>query len=121
MKDKEHITIKLKELREMGIKVSIDDFGTGYSSLSYLKDLPVDVLKIDKSFTDTILHDKTGEAVVKSIITLAENLHMQTIAEGAESKEQVEFLTQNGCYNIQGYYYSKPLSQKECELYLKNN
>lgn len=121
VKDKEHIAIKLKELREMGIKVSIDDFGTGYSSLSYLKDLPVDVLKIDKSFTDTILHDKTGEAVVKSIITLAENLHMQTIAEGAESKEQVEFLTQNGCYNIQGYYYSKPLSQKECELYLKNN
>lgn len=121
MKERVRIVDVLNTLRKMGIKISIDDFGTGYSSLSYLKDLPIDILKIDKSFTDTIGSDRVGEAIVKSIITLADNLGVMKIAEGVESKKQLEFLSDNNCYIIQGHYYSKPLSQKECELYLRRD
>lgn len=99
----------LEEIRSMGIAVSIDDFGTGYSSLSYLKRLPITKLKIDQSFVRDILIDSDDRAIVKMIISMAESLGMKIIAEGVETKEQVEFLRKNGCVNIQGYYYAKPL------------
>ncbi len=108
----------LGHFRKMGISISIDDFGTGYSSLSYLKHLPVDKLKIDRSFIMETPQNRGDVAIVKTIIALAQNLQLEIIAEGVESKEQVDFLTEAGCYVIQGYYYSKPLSAKDCREYL---
>ncbi|SDY96522.1 bifunctional diguanylate cyclase/phosphodiesterase [Tindallia californiensis] len=102
----------LDELRSKGIKVSIDDFGTGYSSLSYLKKFKVDKIKIDRSFVKDIPDDDDG-TIAKIIIELAESLQMEVVAEGVETKAQEAFLTREGCRIAQGYYYSKPLSEKE--------
>ncbi len=100
---------KLIELKMMGFKLSIDDFGTGYSSLSYLVQFPLNYLKIDRSFIQSITSIADNEAVVDAIIQMAHRLHMKVIAEGVEQKEQVKLLQQMGCDMIQGYYYSKPL------------
>ncbi len=108
----------LEELKETGIKLSIDDFGTGYSSLNYLKTLPIHALKIDKSFIcDTPSHE--GDcAIAKSIISLAKNLNLDVIAEGVETPEQLQFLRDNGCSIIQGFYFSKPLDINAFRTYL---
>ncbi len=97
------------ELRSMGITISIDDFGTGYSSLSYLRDLPIDTLKIDRSFLMNIEEDDTSKAIVNSIITLANGLHLNTVAEGVEDVALLNFLIQGGCREVQGYLFSPPL------------
>ncbi len=110
----------LDQIRDIGIDISIDDFGTGYSSLSYLRELPVDELKIDKSFIDDIPFNKDACAIAKSIISLAKTLGYKTVAEGVENKEQQRYLLENGCDIIQGYYYSKPLSSKDLEKFLKS-
>ncbi len=111
---------KMNELRKMGIRFSLDDFGTGYSSLSHLKDLPVDKLKIDRSFINDLCIDRQGENLVRSIIQLASNLSLRTVAEGVETKDQVEWLNENGKVLIQGFYFSKPLETKEfISSYLK--
>lgn len=102
-------------LRAMGIKISIDDFGTGYSSLSYLRQLPIDTLKIDKSFIDDIAKSTGKSPIVETIITLARNLGLSVVAEGVESLEQVIYLTEQGCNQIQGYYFSKPESAEVIE------
>jgi EAL domain-containing protein (putative c-di-GMP-specific phosphodiesterase class I) len=99
----------LRKLKKLGFYISMDDFGTGYSSLSYLKQLPIDKLKIDKSFIDDVPQDEEDIIMVKTIISLAKNLNLEIIAEGVESIEQKEFLLENGCNEIQGYLYSKPL------------
>lgn len=112
------ITI-LEELKEFGVKVSIDDFGTGYSSLTYLKKLPLDKIKIDRSFIMDIPDDKDDVQIVKTIIDLSKNLGLEVIAEGVETQAQADFLIENGCYNAQGYLYSKPISAQECENYIK--
>jgi EAL domain-containing protein (putative c-di-GMP-specific phosphodiesterase class I) len=114
------MTSILQEIRAAGVSVSIDDFGTGYSSLSYLKQLPVDKLKIDRSFILDVPKDSASVALVRTIITLANNLKLELIAEGVESKEQVDFLLKEGCENIQGYYYSKPIKASQIEEYLIN-
>ena len=101
---------KLNSLSELGISIAIDDFGTGYSSLSYLKKLPIKKLKIDKSFILDLPNDHNDRSIVKAIISLAQNLHLELIAEGVETSKQKEFLEQNGCTNLQGYYFSKPIS-----------
>jgi sensor c-di-GMP phosphodiesterase-like protein len=99
-------------------EIAIDDFGTGYSSLAYLKRLPVDRLKIDKSFVDNLPDDEEDNAISKAVIALAKSLNLKLIAEGVENKKQKEFLVENGCQHIQGYYYSKPLSKDDMELFL---
>jgi diguanylate cyclase (GGDEF)-like protein len=99
----------LHELRNMGLKVTIDDFGTGYSSISYLKNLPIDVLKIDKSFIDNIAHDESAGAIVKVIINLAHTLGKSVVAEGVETLDQLRLLREWQCESAQGYYLSKPL------------
>ncbi len=120
MNDLKHWSNTLDQIRDIGIDISIDDFGTGYSSLSYLRELPVDELKIDKSFIDDIPDDKDACAIVKSIISLAKTLGYKTVAEGVEKKEQQIYLEENGCDIIQGYYYSKPLSAKEMKDFLSS-
>ena len=99
----------MQKIRDLGITIMIDDFGTGYSSMSYLTQLPIDVLKIDKSFIDHIPNDSQANSIVKAIISLAKALDYQIVAEGVEDKEQLEFLENNGVDFIQGYYFSRPL------------
>ena len=98
--------------------MSIDDFGTGYSSLSYLKQFKVYKLKIDQSFIHDITDDPDDRAIVSAIIDMAHNLGLQTIAEGVETAEQLAFLRLHGCNEVQGYYFSKPLSSVEFEQFL---
>ena len=100
---------KIISLKGMGINFSLDDFGTGYSSLSHLKDLPVDKLKIDRSFINDITIDKQDENLVRSIIQLSKNLGLITVAEGVETQAQLEWLMLNGKILLQGYYFSKPI------------
>ncbi|MEA3228056.1 MAG: EAL domain-containing protein [Campylobacterota bacterium] len=104
---------KLNEISSMGIELALDDFGTGYSSLSYLKKLPLNKLKIDQSFVRDIITDEDDAAITKAIIALGQNLNLKLIAEGVETKEQKEFLLENGCTLIQGYLYSKPIPAEE--------
>lgn len=110
---------KLNTLSRMGIDIAIDDFGTGYSSLAYLKRLPVDKLKIDKSFIDNLPDDEEDRAISMAIIALAQTLNLKIIAEGVEYEKQKEFLVENGCNYIQGYIYSRPLPKEEMEKFMK--
>lgn len=110
----------LLELKEIGVKISIDDFGTGYSSLNYLREFPIDKLKIDRSFIKGIPTKDKG-AIANIIIQLAKSLNLKVTAEGSETKEQVEFLKMRRCDEIQGYYFSKPLSKKEFTKLLMDN
>jgi EAL domain-containing protein (putative c-di-GMP-specific phosphodiesterase class I) len=100
----------LARLKDIGVAISLDDFGTGYSSLAYLKRFPIDVLKIDKSFVDDVTSKASDAAIALSVISLAHNLNMRVIAEGVETREQVEFLAAHGCDEMQGYYFSRPLA-----------
>lgn len=109
----------LERIRNLGITISIDDFGTGYSSLSYLKKLPIHTLKIDKSFVDDCHKDPDDQAIIKTIIALAQQMNLSVIAEGVEFKEQQDFLVHAGCTNIQGYIFSKPVPDEEFTLFLK--
>ena len=103
----------LNVLREAGVQVAIDDFGTGYSSLSYLQQMPFDLIKIDKSFIDMIGSGGTAENICRTIIKIAHELGKKAIAEGVESREQADFLIENGCNFVQGYLYSQPLPRDE--------
>jgi EAL domain-containing protein (putative c-di-GMP-specific phosphodiesterase class I) len=98
----------LDALRQRGLHVYIDDFGTGYSNLGQLKRMPIDALKIDKSFVDDVLTDSDDAEIVNAIIRLAHSLKLRVVAEGVERVEQLEFLRQNGCDEIQGFLVSKP-------------
>ena len=102
-------TLKMDILKEKGFDIAIDDFGTGYSSLLALKDFPVDTIKIDKAFIDGMADDEKCIKIIESIIFLAKKLDMKVVAEGVEDVEQVTWLYENGCDEIQGYYYSEPL------------
>ena len=108
----------LHKISDLGISLAIDDFGTGYSSLVYLKKLPINKLKIDKSFVDNLPSDTKDAAISKTIISLCENLDFKVIAEGVETKEQKEYLLENNCNLIQGYLYSKPISAQDMTEYL---
>lgn len=108
-------TAILNELSALGVKISLDDFGTGYSSLSYLKHFPIHKLKIDRSFVTDITESHSDQAIVATIISMAQNLKMEVIAEGIETKGQLDILMQNDCREIQGYYFSRPLPASEVE------
>ena len=107
---------KLHQIHKMGIEIAIDDFGTGYSSLSYLKKLPLDKLKIDQSFVRDIPEDDI--AITKAIIALGKSLNFKLIAEGVETQEQKDFMIENGCDLMQGYFFSRPLPAQELEKLL---
>jgi len=115
-----HAIETMNELFEKGIRLSIDDFGTGYSSLSYLKRFKVYKLKIDQSFIRDISIDPEDKEIVKTIIALGKSLGLKVIAEGVETKEQLDFLKENGCDEAQGYYFSKPLNIPDIEALLRN-
>ncbi|MBO0959753.1 EAL domain-containing protein [Neobacillus sp. MM2021_6] len=120
MQNLENSTIILNQLKELGVWLSIDDFGTGYSSLSYLKYLPIDKIKIDKSFVDDILYHSNQGVMVKTIIDMGLNLNFTVIAEGIETDEQLSFLKENACKVGQGYLFSKPLPTIEMQNFLIN-
>ena len=116
--DREHMIGILDELREKGFQISMDDFGTGYSSLSLLTEMPLDTLKIDKSFVDKLGIEKEKKddvVVISHIITLAKELGFITLAEGAETEAQVRRLKELGCETVQGYFFSKPMTIAEFE------
>ena len=109
---------KLLRLKEMGISISVDDFGTGYSSLSYLKHLPIDTIKVDRSFVRDIVNDPDDAAIVDAIVALAHALKLNVIAEGVETREQLEFLRQRKCQQAQGYYFARPLDPQQFEAFI---
>jgi EAL domain-containing protein (putative c-di-GMP-specific phosphodiesterase class I) len=112
---------KLKQIREIGVRVALDDFGTGYSSLSFLRQFPIDTLKIDRSFINDVITDSQTAAIVKSIITIAHSLNLPVIAEGVETEEQFHFLYDLQCDYIQGYFISPPVPVHDIELILKES
>ena len=111
--------ITLSQLKQIGVKCSIDDFGTGYSSLNVLEQLPIDTLKIDKSFIDRLNH-RISQSVIETIIHLCTVLNLEIVAEGIESKNQADVLREIGCNIGQGYYFSKPLNQRDMSQLLRN-
>jgi diguanylate cyclase (GGDEF)-like protein/PAS domain S-box-containing protein len=113
MRQPELVIKQLESIKSMGICLSLDDFGTGFSSLSYLRYFPLDRLKIDQSFVRGLAIDSVNEAIIESVVALGKSLKIRTIAEGVETKEELSFLCKLDCDEIQGYYFSKPLSNEE--------
>ena len=103
----------LRELKEIGVLLALDDFGTGYSSLTNLRRFPIDALKIDLSFIRELATDNDGSGIVTAMIGMGRNLHMQVVAEGVETRRQLEILREHGCHQAQGYYFSRPLPGEE--------
>ncbi len=113
--DAELMVKTMQKLHDVGFKLSIDDFGSGYSSLNMLKDIPADVVKIDREFFNTTANSEKGRAVISSVVDLANKLDMKVISEGVETEEQVEFLSEIGCHMVQGFFFAKPMPVKDFE------
>lgn len=121
MNDPEVALAVLTKLHGLGLRISIDDFGTGYSSLEYLKKLPVNILKIDKSFVTGLSQNKDDEILVRSMIQLAHNLDLKVVAEGVEDESSLEILSANGCDYVQGYFISRPLPVEDFNEWLRTS
>lgn len=119
MTDLEKAIKVLKQLKDLGFTIALDDFGTGYSSLTYLQKLPIDVLKVDKEFIANIIDKKEDYYIFKAIMELANDLGLTVIAEGIETREQLDFLIENGCKIGQGFYFSRPIPADKIEILLK--
>jgi diguanylate cyclase (GGDEF)-like protein len=120
--DIQKVVYTIQQLKKLGIRFSLDDFGTGYSSLSYLKQLPIDEIKIDRSFISTLDQETPGESVgnhemITTILNMAKIFKLKIVSEGVETAQQFDFLSKNGCDTYQGFYFSKPLSKVEFENY----
>jgi EAL domain-containing protein (putative c-di-GMP-specific phosphodiesterase class I) len=115
--DTEKVLQTVQAIKELGIKLSIDDFGTGYSSLAYLKRFAVDKLKIDQSFVKDVLNDEEDASIVKTIIQMAKNFNLISIAEGIENEDVLSVLKEYGCDEAQGYHFAKPMESIEFETY----
>ena len=120
LQDVDKVIAVMNAIRAFGVKFSMDDFGTGYSSLSYLKRLPLDEIKIDKSFVLDIVQDEGDRAIIRSILSLAQSLKLKVIAEGVEIVEQKDLLLSEGCSFYQGYLYSKPLNNDNFQLLVES-
>ncbi len=121
MNDVEHAIAVMHDLKRLGVKLAIDDFGTGYSSLAHLKRFAVDVLKIDQAFVRDLTVDPDDAAIVQTIIALAANLNLQVISEGVETADQLDFLREHGCSQMQGYYFSRPVPATAMRAVLDEN
>ncbi|MGM0846219.1 MAG: bifunctional diguanylate cyclase/phosphodiesterase [Bacillota bacterium] len=119
MESFQHNKRKLEELKQLGIHIHLDDFGTGYSSLNYLNNLPIDYVKIDKSFVDSLLDSEKESKVIKAIIDLAHNIGLKVVAEGVEYEEQMRFLESCSCDVVQGYFLSRPISSEDMKELLQ--
>lgn len=120
MTNPEEAIKRLTQIGDLGVELAVDDFGTGYSSLAYLKKLPINKLKIDQAFVKDLPYDEEDAGISKAVIGLSKNLNLKVIAEGVETRKQKDFLVDNGCENIQGYYYSKPVPANELEILLRD-
>jgi EAL domain-containing protein (putative c-di-GMP-specific phosphodiesterase class I) len=118
MSDRERAAGILRRLRDSGVQISVDDFGTGYSSLAYLRELPIDELKLDRSFVSPMSEDPRARALVVSTIALAHSLGMRMVAEGVEDAEAMAELRRQGCDEAQGYFLSRPLPAAELDRWL---
>jgi len=121
MEDIENVIVVLNKLSSMGAKIAIDDFGTGYSSLNYLQKLPIDTLKIDRSFINAMVFDKGAKSIIQAVIAMAKGLKLHIISEGVEELRQMEQLKALGCYNMQGFLFSPPVSRDSVSELLMNN
>jgi diguanylate cyclase (GGDEF)-like protein/PAS domain S-box-containing protein len=119
MKEPEAAARTLRGLKESGVKISVDDFGTGYSSLAYLKRFPIDALKIDRAFVRDVTTNPEDAAITLAIIGLAHNLKLKVVAEGVETEGQLNFLSTHACDEMQGFYFSRPVSPSECEAMMR--
>jgi len=118
MRDTEAMVRNLHQLKLLGVRLALDDFGTGYSSLSYLKRFPIDVIKIDQSFTFEVCSDDGAASITRAIIAMAHSLKLKTVAEGVETAEQLEFLSALGCDCMQGHYLERPMPVAQMTSFL---
>ena len=120
LKDIDHAVMQMKEIKDLGVKLSMDDFGTGYSSLSYIQILPITTLKLDRSFIMYLEEDEISREIVSAVIRIAKSKKIETIAEGIETQGQAEILKQSGCDHAQGYFFGKPMPAKHFEAFLRS-
>ena len=109
MENADAVAHDLQQLRDLGVRISIDDFGTGYSSLTYVKRFPVDRLKIDQCFIRNLVNDPNDAVIIRTIVSLGHSLELDVVAEGVETREQMQLLRFEGCFEMQGYYFAKPM------------
>jgi EAL domain-containing protein (putative c-di-GMP-specific phosphodiesterase class I) len=121
MSDPAQASALLREIREVGVRIAIDDFGTGYSSLTYLHEFPLNALKIDKNFVQSVESRDRGGPISKMIIGLGQNLGLEVIAEGVETEAQLEYMREHGCDVAQGYLYARPESPEDLTPWLQAN
>jgi len=119
MEDPELTKFICEQIKEIGFKLSLDDFGTGYSSLSYIREYPIDSIKVDRAFITNVESDVTNQAIISAVLSIAKSMELEVICEGVETKEQVEFLQKMGVNHIQGYYFSKPLTEIDFIKYIE--